>query len=130
MTRTADAVVVGGGVVGAACAYFLSREGLRVHLVERQYFSAGASRASHGGLAFMHEGIKHRTMTVPGEFFDVNPNRQRTAKSSLSSMVRFSFGPPRANLEAGLDQLLVEAERLARTFGHGACAGVDHVPPF
>jgi N-succinyldiaminopimelate aminotransferase len=57
------------------------------------------------GVAFMHEGIKHRTMTVPGEFFDVNPNRERTAKSPLSQMVRFSFGPPRANLEAGLDRL-------------------------
>ena len=59
MSRTADVVVVGGGVVGAACAYFLSLEGLRVHLVERQYFSAGASRASHGGLALMHSNPSH-----------------------------------------------------------------------
>lgn len=57
------------------------------------------------GVAFMHEGIKHRVMTVPGEFFDVNPNRLRTGKSPLSSMVRFSFGPPRDNLEAGLTRL-------------------------
>jgi N-succinyldiaminopimelate aminotransferase len=65
------------------------------------------------GIAFMHEGIKHRTMTVPGEFFDVNPNRERTAKSPLSQMVRFSFGPPRANLEAGLDRLaeMIKAHR-------------------
>ncbi len=54
MARTADVVIVGGGVIGAACAYFLSREGVRVHLVERQYFSSGASRASHGGLALIH----------------------------------------------------------------------------
>ena len=46
MARTADVVVVGGGVVGASCAYFLALEGLKVHLVERQYFSSGASRAS------------------------------------------------------------------------------------
>ncbi len=57
------------------------------------------------GLAFMHAAFKHRVLTVPGEFFDVNPNRRRTAKSPLSSFVRFSFGPPRDNLQAGLSRL-------------------------
>ena len=55
MARTADVVIAGGGVVGTACAYFLARAGLKVHLVERQYFSSGASRASHGGLALIHD---------------------------------------------------------------------------
>jgi 2-polyprenyl-6-methoxyphenol hydroxylase-like FAD-dependent oxidoreductase len=32
---TADAVVVGGGTVGAWCAYFLRRAGLRVVLLEK-----------------------------------------------------------------------------------------------
>lgn len=57
------------------------------------------------GLGFMREGFKHRVMTVPGEFFDVNPNRERTGRSPLASFVRFSFGPPRGNLEAGLGRL-------------------------
>ncbi len=57
------------------------------------------------GEAFMREGIKNRVMTVPGEFFDVNPNREREGRSALTSMVRFSFGPPRDNLEAGLKRL-------------------------
>ncbi|MBI3976594.1 MAG: FAD-binding oxidoreductase [Chloroflexi bacterium] len=54
MGSTADVVVVGGGVIGTACAYSLARAGLSVHLVEREYFSSGTSRASHGGLALMH----------------------------------------------------------------------------
>jgi aspartate/methionine/tyrosine aminotransferase len=57
------------------------------------------------GEKFMREGFKHRVMTVPGDYFDVNPNRERTGPSSLASFVRFSFGPPRDNLEAGLGRL-------------------------
>jgi aspartate/methionine/tyrosine aminotransferase len=57
------------------------------------------------GLGFMREAFKCRVLTVPGEYFDVNPNRLRTDPSPLSHFVRFSFGPPRANLEEGLDRL-------------------------
>jgi aspartate/methionine/tyrosine aminotransferase len=57
------------------------------------------------GVSFMREAFKHRVLTVPGEFFDVNPYRTRTAKSPLSTFVRFSFGPPKSNLEAGLGRL-------------------------
>src|SRR5207249_668452 len=54
------------------------------------------------GVRFMHEAFKHRVLTVPGEYFDVNPHRERGGASPLSGFVRFSFGPPRANLEGGL----------------------------
>ncbi len=57
------------------------------------------------GVGFMREAFKHRVLTVPGEYFDVNPHRRRTGRSPLSGFVRFSFGPPRANLQAGLDRL-------------------------
>lgn len=57
------------------------------------------------GEGFMREAFKHRVLTVPGEYFDVNPHRRRTGRSPLSGFVRFSFGPPRANLQAGLDRL-------------------------
>jgi aspartate/methionine/tyrosine aminotransferase len=65
------------------------------------------------GEGFMREGFKHRVMTVPGEFFDVNPGRGRSGPSPLRTMVRFSFGPPKDNLEAGLDRLgeMVRAAR-------------------
>ena len=58
------------------------------------------------GTGFMHEAFKHKVLTVPGEFFDVNPGRQRPAPSPLAGFVRFSFGPPRATLETGLDRLV------------------------
>ncbi len=57
------------------------------------------------GEGFMRAGFGHRVLTVPGEFFDVNPHKRRTGESPLVSMVRFSFGPPVENLVAGLDRL-------------------------
>jgi aspartate/methionine/tyrosine aminotransferase len=45
-------------------------------------------------------------LTVPGVYFDVNPAKVRTGTSPLKQFVRFSFGPPRQNLEAGLNRLV------------------------
>lgn len=66
------------------------------------------------GVGFMREGFKHRVMTVPGEYFDVNPHRTRPGMSPLAGYVRFSFGPPMDNLTAGLDRL---GEMVARVRG-------------
>jgi aspartate/methionine/tyrosine aminotransferase len=66
---------------------------------------AGLPPPLNTGLGFMHAAFKHRVLTVPGEFFDVNPHRTRSGPGGLSDFVRFSFGPPRQNLEAGLDRL-------------------------
>jgi aspartate/methionine/tyrosine aminotransferase len=46
------------------------------------------------GEGFMREAFKHRVLTVPGEYFDVNPNREREGRSPLTEYVRFSYGPP------------------------------------
>ncbi|MBI3967659.1 MAG: FAD-binding oxidoreductase, partial [Chloroflexi bacterium] len=48
--RSPDVIVVGAGIVGAACAYFLCRAGLRVCLAERQAPCAGTSGACDGML--------------------------------------------------------------------------------
>jgi D-amino-acid dehydrogenase len=55
MTTTAGAgarsvIVIGGGVIGAACAYFLMRAGRRVTLIERGSFGRGSS---HGNCGFV-----------------------------------------------------------------------------
>jgi D-hydroxyproline dehydrogenase subunit beta len=49
-TQTADVVVVGAGAVGAACAYFMVRAGLTVHVVERGAIASGTSSACEGNL--------------------------------------------------------------------------------
>ncbi|MGB9586174.1 MAG: FAD-dependent oxidoreductase, partial [Anaerolineales bacterium] len=40
-----DVVIIGGGIVGCACAYYLTQAGVRVHLVERGALGSGASKA-------------------------------------------------------------------------------------
>lgn len=68
------------------------------------------------GVEFMHRAFRHRVLTVPGEYFDVNPGRLRAGRSPLAGFVRFSFGPPTDNLVAGLERL-GEMVRAARAGG-------------
>ncbi|HHZ7919011.1 TPA: FAD-dependent oxidoreductase, partial [Pseudomonas aeruginosa] len=50
MNRTYDIVIAGGGVIGASCAYQLSRRGnLRIAVVDDKR-PGNATRASAGGL--------------------------------------------------------------------------------
>ncbi len=47
-------VVVGGGVIGVCCAYFLAKEGADVTLVERDEIGGGASFGNAGTIAAGH----------------------------------------------------------------------------
>ena len=48
VTDRADVVIVGGGVIGCACAHELARQGASVVLIERAELAAGASGRNHG----------------------------------------------------------------------------------
>lgn len=50
MQRTADAVVVGGGIHGCSVAYNLAKRGLRVVLVEKDYLASGGTGRSAAGI--------------------------------------------------------------------------------
>jgi sarcosine oxidase subunit beta len=45
-----DVIVLGGGLMGTASAYFLARRGLKVTLVERNRVGSGATVASFGNI--------------------------------------------------------------------------------
>lgn len=60
---------------------------------------------------FFRRALEHKVLTVPGEFFDVNPGKRRRGASPYRQWMRFSFGPPLDNLELGLDRL----EKMVRT---------------
>jgi glycine/D-amino acid oxidase-like deaminating enzyme len=47
------AVVVGGGIVGCSCAYFLAREGVEVELLEQEHVAYGAS-GRNPGFVWLH----------------------------------------------------------------------------
>jgi glycine/D-amino acid oxidase-like deaminating enzyme len=49
-TPTADVVVIGGGIVGTATAYYLSKFGVKVRLLDRGSIASGASGSGEGNL--------------------------------------------------------------------------------
>jgi aspartate/methionine/tyrosine aminotransferase len=63
------------------------------------------------GIDFFWKALDRQVMTVPGNFFDINPGGVRTDKP-FDQWVRFSFGPPMDNVDLGLtrlEQMLREA---------------------
>ena len=62
MQSNCDVLVVGGGVIGLACAHYLTEAGHKVHLIEQDRIGAGAS---HGncGLVFTSDLVP---LTSPG----------------------------------------------------------------
>ena len=58
------------------------------------------------GMDFFQAALERKVITVPGEFFDVNPGKRRQNRESrFSRYLRFSFGPTAATLDAGLGRL-------------------------
>lgn len=58
------------------------------------------------GMGFFRAALAKKVITVPGEFFDVNPGKRRSARGSrFRQYVRFSFGPSMATLETALGRL-------------------------
>lgn len=54
-TKSADVVIVGGGIVGLACAWRARSQGLSVTLLERDHVGRGASQVAAGMLAPVSE---------------------------------------------------------------------------
>jgi len=64
VTRRPDAVVVGAGIVGAACALALAREGLRVLVLEGGFAGGGATAAAMGHLVVMDDSEAQFALTA------------------------------------------------------------------
>ena len=64
MSQTPDVLIVGAGIVGAACADALSAQGLRVTLVERDAVGSGATAAGMGHLVVMDDNAAELALTI------------------------------------------------------------------
>jgi aspartate/methionine/tyrosine aminotransferase len=58
----------------------------------------------HDGMNLFKEGLKEKVITIPGIFFDVNPDKRRF-HARYEHYCRISFGPEMEKLELGLDAL-------------------------
>lgn len=62
------------------------------------------------GQSFFRAALDRKVITVPGEFFDVNPGKRRAGRALEAATrfrrhLRFSFGPPMARLEVALERI-------------------------
>jgi aspartate/methionine/tyrosine aminotransferase len=57
------------------------------------------------GMSFFRAALDRNVITVPGEFFDVDPGKRRGGRASrFRRHLRFSFGPPMAKLDLALER--------------------------
>jgi aspartate/methionine/tyrosine aminotransferase len=58
------------------------------------------------GASFFRAALDRKVITVPGEFFDVDPGKRRGGRASrFRRHLRFSFGPPMAKIELALERI-------------------------
>ncbi len=98
-----DLLIAGGGIYGAACAYFAARSGLRALLVDRGDLAGGASsncmKIAHGGLRYLQsldlgrsiESIRERRRLLELAPRWVRPLTCRLELKDASSMYGLAF---------------------------------------
>lgn len=62
-TATYDVVIVGAGIVGAACAYECARAGMRVAVVDQEMVGSGATAAGMGHIVVMDDSDAQFALT-------------------------------------------------------------------
>jgi glycine/D-amino acid oxidase-like deaminating enzyme len=105
LPRTADVVVVGGGVHGASVAYHLARRGARVALVERKFLASGPTgRSSALVRRFYAMDFLTRTANASATTFQHWPERIGGGDPGFRQVgVLWLVGPDRAdNLRANV----------------------------
>jgi len=50
MNNTSDVIIIGGGIIGCATGFYLSKKGLKVYLLEKDYLTAGSTGRCIGGI--------------------------------------------------------------------------------
>jgi len=68
------------------------------------------------GMSFFRAALDRKIITVPGDFFDVDPGKRRGGRTSrFRKHLRFSFGPPMAKIETALERIRGLIDDAART---------------
>jgi len=123
-SRSVDAVIIGGGVIGTACAYFLARSGMKVALVERGDVASGTSGGCDGNImAQDHQPGYDTTLTmVSNQIFqklvnDLDWDFEYSQKGSILVIEteeerEFMLARLKQQIECGLPVRFVDREEL------------------
>src|SRR3954453_13222704 len=117
-----DAIFVGGGVIGLACAWRTAQRGARVCVLEREHPAAGASGVAAGMLAPVGETSwgEERLLALNLESLEQWPGFAEQLESDAQQEV--DFAQPGA-LHVALDR--DEAEELSRRYELHRSLGLD-----
>ncbi|MEU8270344.1 FAD-binding oxidoreductase [Sphaerisporangium sp. NPDC049002] len=114
--RMADVVVVGAGVVGAACAYYAAKAGLTVTVVDRGGVAAGTTGAGEGNILVSDK--------EPGPELKL-ALLSNTLWRELAALGGFEFEAKGGLVVAETAEVL---EALTALAGEQAGRGVEHLP--
>jgi len=113
MTRGADALIIGGGIVGCACAYELAKRGAKVTLVEYGKTGMQATNAAAGMLAPMTETERPDDLfTIGMRALDEYPQVVRELEEACGFGLEFRQD---GILQVAFDD--AQAEHLRRRYG-------------
>lgn len=140
MNRTADVVIIGGGIIGCAIAYYLAKEGSKVIVVEgKPRLCFGASGANQGGcpvqlfeppvLALAVESLKLYKCLSDELGYDIEYDASASLMCSVDE-AQYPVMKKHAQRirEIGLDVRLIggdEIRKLEPILGEGVIAGVE-----
>ena len=99
-----DTVVIGAGVVGASTAYFLSKEGRKWGLLEREAVGVGATGHGHGSLALVGKDFR------PGPHFLLGLVGKQMFPGFVQSVMEDSGIDPMYHEMQGVSLALVDEE--------------------
>jgi N-succinyldiaminopimelate aminotransferase len=67
---------------------------------------SGLPPAINEGMTFFRAALEEKVICVPGEFFDINPGKRRSGRTSrFRSYARFSFGPEEEFVAEGVRRI-------------------------
>ncbi len=105
MDQVFDTVVIGAGVVGGAVAYYLSKEGQKVCLMDRESVGSGASAHGHGVLSLVGKDF------IPGAHFQLGLAGKELFPDFVAAVTEDSGIDPMFHEKQGVSLALVEEER-------------------
>jgi len=149
MPEKADAVIIGGGVMGCAIAYNLAREGLKPVVIERADIGGEASGANGGGVRQSARNLKemplaiksiqiygqlHEELGMDLEYVRQGNLRLCTSEEELETMRKSVENQKAAHLELEMldrKQVLEINPYIGdKVIGASFCATDGHVNPF